>query len=490
MEQTKLRKKGRSISFERNCPEQLGIPSRAIMNFIEELEDKEVAMHSFIMLHKGELVVEGYWKPFDENRQHRMYSISKSLTSLAIGCLEEEGKLKLTDKIVDYFRDLVPEEGVHPYIEAMTIQDMLKMATAHRVTTYKQIEDMDWTKTFFVAKPTHLPGTIFSYDTSSTHTLSALIERLSGMSLLDYLKSKLLDPIGCSKEIRWLTCPSNVCQGGSGLICTPRDIARVAQVLLDEGVFEGKQLIPKNYIEKATAKQIETSMQPFLEERQGYGYQFWRTTHNGFVCYGLGGQLAICVPDKAFILVTTADTQGYPTGTSAIYESLWRNIYPYINEEVIEPNEADYSLLQTKLENLQMISVKGESVLALSEAINGKKYVLDKNTLGIEEIRFRFDELSKCVNVEYTLNQNTFKLDFGGESILETKIEEFNLKCVTKVVWVEANTLGCHVAIVDDYVGSLQIRVKFKEKELSLAIKGAGLERDYTCFTVGRQIEA
>lgn len=487
MQQSKVEKKGSRVIFEANRPEQLGISSRSIVNFLEELEAKEVVMHSFIMLRKGELVAEGYWKPFDENRQHRMYSISKSLTSLAIGYLEEEGKLKLGDKIIDYFPDKLPKEGVHPYIKAMTIEDMLKMATAHRVTTYKQIEGMDWTETFFIAKPTHIPGAIFSYDTSSTHTLSALVERLSGMSLLAYLRSKLLDQIGFSKEARWLTCPSNVCQGGSGLICTPRDIARVAQILLDGGRFEGKQLIPKNYLEKATSKQIETSMQPFLEERQGYGYQFWRTTHNGFVCYGLGGQLAICVPHKEFVLVTTADTQNNPTGTSAIYEALWKNIYPHISEEVLEENETDYNILQTKLKNLQITTIKGNQVLGLSKQIDGKKYALDKNTLGIEEIKLSFDEISKYLNVEYTLNQKRFRLDFGTESILETKIEDFNLKCVTKVAWVEANTLGFCIAIIDDYVGSLQIRVWFKDKELNLAIKGAGLERDYTTFTAGRQ---
>lgn len=135
-----------------------------------------------------------------------MYSISKSFTSIAIGLLIDEGKLSFDDKICDYFQDKLEKE-TPSYIKEITIRDMLKMATAHKSTTYKQYDGNDWVKSFFVLEPSHMPGTVFSYDTSSSHVLAALVERLSGKSILDYLRDKFLNEIGFSKEARWLKDP-------------------------------------------------------------------------------------------------------------------------------------------------------------------------------------------------------------------------------------------------------------------------------------------
>ena len=185
--------------FRKGMPEEGGIPSQAVLEFIEAIKESKVELHSFLMQYKEIRLAEGYYKPFHKDFQHRMYSISKSFTGLTIGLLEAEGKLSLEDQICSYFRDKCPAEGVHPYIEAMTIKDMLKMTTAHQSTTYKRYGDKDWVESFFCVAPTHYPGTIFNYDTSSSHVLAALVERLTGKELIEYLREKVLDEIGFSK---------------------------------------------------------------------------------------------------------------------------------------------------------------------------------------------------------------------------------------------------------------------------------------------------
>lgn len=162
-------------------------------------------MHSFLLMRHDTLIAEGYYAPYQKDTLHRMFSISKSFTSIAIGLLEAEGKLSLDDPIVSYFPDKIPA-NVHPWIAAMTIRDMLMMRTCHAATTYKVDMKSDWVESFFTVPPTHPAGKLFHYDTSSAHTLSALVERLSGMPMLDYLKEKL-SVLEFSDESYMLTDP-------------------------------------------------------------------------------------------------------------------------------------------------------------------------------------------------------------------------------------------------------------------------------------------
>lgn len=316
--------------FRNITPEEAGIPSGAILNFKKQLEEKKVNIHGFLMLHEDKIFAEGYWKSYDRNSQHRMYSAGKSFTSIAIGLLQSEGKIKITDNICDYFKDKLPSEGVHPYIAKTTIKNMLMMETPHKTTTYKRYDGDDWVKSFFVLEPAYPPGTIFSYDTSATHVLSALVERISGKSLMEYLREKFLDRMNFSKEAEFLADPMGVSQGGSGLICNIRDLAKVGYLCTNNGVYKGEQLIPLDYLKEATSKQTDTSMQPVIDEKQGYGYQFWVSRNNGFTMYGMGGQLSVCLPQYKITFVTMADTLKDKNSLGYIYEAFWNEVYPYI----------------------------------------------------------------------------------------------------------------------------------------------------------------
>ncbi|MBR5111731.1 MAG: beta-lactamase family protein [Clostridia bacterium] len=299
--------------------------------FVKRLKKEDVMMHGFILSVKGQEKAKAYYAPFREGEVHRMYSVSKTMTGIAVGMLIDEGKLRLDDHIVDYFRDWLPENP-SPWLMALTIRDMLRMATCYRCTTYREGVDNNWAKTFFTGKPDHAPGTVFYYDTGCSQVLAKLVVRLSGQQVIDYLNERLFKPLGRQDDMRWLNDPTGCCQGGTGLCMSLRDMHRVAVCLLNGG--EG--VVPAWFVKEMGKKQIETLMQANEEEQYGYGWQCWRT-RAGFAMYGLGGQLAVICPDKKAVLSTIADTRLDPCGVQRIYDAFFEEVYPFIGEEDMEP---------------------------------------------------------------------------------------------------------------------------------------------------------
>lgn len=316
--------------LERIQPSEAGVPCTAISCFFEKLNALPFDIHSVIMLRSGKMFLERYYEPYERDTLHRMYSVTKSLVGLAILCLVDEGKVDLDTSITSYFPEYPTE---YKDIKDTTIRNMLMMRTAHKKTTYKADLSSDWVKSFFTAEPTQIPGTVFSYDTSSSHTLGALVEKITGMELLDYLRKKFLDKIGFSKTAYCLKDPFGVSIGGSGLMATPLDVAKVARLVMNNGMENGEQLINPELVALAVSNLSPTDKHcKYADEQQGYGMQFWRTRNNGFMMYGLGGQMAICLPDKDFIFVVTADTGEYKDGTQKIRDVFWNEIYNNIDK--------------------------------------------------------------------------------------------------------------------------------------------------------------
>ncbi len=306
---------------------------RALSAFKEKIFLHNIPLHGFLVLKDDNILAEEYFEPYKKNSLHRMYSVTKSFTSLAIGLLCRDGRISLDDCIYTYFTDTYDCSNLHPWFKALTIRKMLTMQTCFTKTTYNQLTDYDWSLTYFTTKPTHKSGTVFSYDTSSSQVLAFLVEKLTGMSLLDYLRVKVLDEIGFSKDAYILTDPSGVSQGGTGLNATLRDIAKVLYLISKDGIYNGKELLPKEYIKEATSLLTPTPVQPAIDEACGYGYMFWRTRHEGYVMYGMGGQLAMYFPEIHLSMLTIADTIGIPSGLNVIYDSFYENIYPLLGGE-------------------------------------------------------------------------------------------------------------------------------------------------------------
>ncbi len=454
------------LVFESVKPESVGISSVWIENFADRLEKSQLPIHSILLMKDDKIVTEMYYAPYKADTQHRMFSITKSFVSVAIGLLAEEGRISLDDRIVDYFPEKLPEGELSPYLSDLTIRNMLMMATCHRMTTYKAPGVTDWVGSFFTTQPSHVPGTTFSYDTSSTHTLCALVEKLTGGKMLDYLKDKFLNEIGFSRESYVVEAPGGESLGGSGLMATPMDLLKFMYVISKEGRVGDRQYIPADYIREATAKQIDTyGKSNTWEEMQGYGYQFWRTTHNGFCCYGMGGQYACYYPEQNIILVTTADTQARAGGTQLIFDAFYQEIYDKLGEAL--PKET--TDLEAYSASRTLFHVEGEHTSSVLQDINNAGYVLNDNKAG-----FRWMKLSlqkRQGSLHYETNEGVFELPFGMGCNQTVIFPKYGYKAAVSGAFRDENTFLIKANLVDECIGSVYIQLVFKGDEVTVLMR-------------------
>ncbi len=462
-------------------PEEGGIPSTAVEAFIKEITEKKLALHGFMLLKGKSVVAEEYAKPFSRTSPHRMYSITKSFTSLAIGLLVQEGKIALSDKICDYFPEKLPDR-VDERVAAMTIRDMLCMSSAHRMTTYKRY-DGDWVESFFHIEPTHQPGTVFSYDTSATHTLAALVEKLAGKELLAYLREKFLDKLGFGKDAYIVKEPAGVSMGGSGLVCSLEDLAKVAYLCNHYGVVDGEELYPSGYLKEATAKQIGTPLQVIQDEREGYGYYFWRARKKGFCMYGMGGQLAVCFPQYDFVFLTIADMQGSGVALQPLYDAFYNHIYPYVADACVDKAS------QT-LENcgLELPMPQGECCSACEDLLFEKDMVFDDNSLGLKQAKVEYDKEAQRGSFIYENAFGTHQIAFGMGEFVEHSFPEVEYPSVTAAVWEQENRLVLRSFLLGDNLANVWIEVGFCKERVSVHMKRAAENflNHYDGFAGGR----
>lgn len=458
------------------APESVGLPSGAVLDFIETLERREVNLHSFLMMRHGKICAEGYYENYAEEKLQRMYSSSKSITSIAVGLMIDEGKLRLDDKIADHFPEYMPRNP-HRYLLETTIEDMLKMATPFTWALDSTGTD-HWVKGFLSSQPTHPPGTIFKYETSSITTLGALVEKLSGKPLIEYLRERLA-PLGISEDARCLKGPDNYSWGGSGILITLRDMAKFAYLMTNGGRFDGKQLLSEAYVKQATARQIFNDVYSEGSRRnRGYGYQIWILDDGVFAFCGLYSQLAICCPAQDFIFCVTADNSGSQIKDRLIYEELFHKIIPQLSDPLPE-NQVDYQALQNKCGNLKLLVESGAKDSPVSSRINGVTYSLADNELQITSLRFVFD--GDCGSLCYVTPRGKKQIQFGfgknvmcrfpethyfGEQILTSSGKE--PRVYSSAAWADETTLVIRTHLVDEYLGILNMTFSFKGDEIGV----------------------
>ena len=303
-------------------PESIGISSKVVKKFIEKIEKRGLASHSMLFVRGDKIFGEAYWKPFHKDFLHRMYSQTKSYVSVAIGLLEEEGKLNLDDKIADHFRDRIDGE-LHPYIENQTIREMLMMVTSCKPINWFYAKEDDRVRCYFNDSTfDHPAGTLFDYDSAGSQVLSALAEKISGKPLFEYLKEKIFNKLGTFKTATILQAPCNQAWGDSALVCTTRDMASFGRFVMNYGTWEGERLMNEEYLRKATSNLVHDTVSGHMDcLSEGYGYQIWRISGNGFAFLGLGQQLTLMWPDKDFMFVCTSDNQmgKYPYSLTIAY---------------------------------------------------------------------------------------------------------------------------------------------------------------------------
>jgi len=461
-----------------SIPEKHGIKSRWIKEYIEILEESNLSTHNLIIMRNDEILFENYWEPFDKNFLHRMYSVTKSFVALAIGFLEQEGKISLDDPIVKYF----PEESkdnLDENVRNQTIRHMLMMSTAKADWGWFEARVQDRVAHYFKNDKTSRPsGTIFSYDSSGSFVLGALVERVTGKDFMQYSREKYLDKIGFSKEAYMLKCPGGHSWGDSALLCTPVDLLKTAMFCMHKGSWNGEQLLNEEFVKAATSRQIDndtTGINTF--DAQGYGYKFWMTYDNSYFFNGMGCQFAVCVPDKNIIMVYNGDNQGNPHAKKIIFDNFFNMIVRRAEEYPVE--ETDYESLSKYAKTLKLFSAKGKKEVKLKEKINGVTYVMSENPMGITKMKLCFDNDGGVLY--YTNEQGDKEIPFGmcenkfslfpqegySDEIGSQKGERL-YKCAASAAWVSDYQLFMKVQIVDTYFGNLNITLGFDDDKIGV----------------------
>ncbi len=463
--------------FEKITPEQAGISSKIITDLIEMLEDRGAATHGILFMKDGKIFAEGYWEPFHKEFCHRMYSQTKSFVGVAIGLLEEEGKLSLDDKIVDHFPEKIDGE-ISSNFETQTIRDMLMMCTLGGSSKWFGCGDPDRTHWYFNEnRKGRVPGAFWAYDSPGSQVLCSLVEKLSGKSLLDYMKEKLFNHMGAFKTAKVLKTPNGDSWGDSAMVCTLRDMAMFGQFVMNYGVWEGKRLMNEKYLREATSKLTANNENSHFNEAHqfGYGYQIWRVGGNGFAFIGMGDQLTVCYPDKNLIFACISDNQGTGIHRQNILAYLRTVVLKNLHDEPIEENEKEYAKLEEKLSSLKLRHMKGIKDVELRKEIDGVKYIADDNPMGIKEFslifngdegEFRYINEQGYKIIPFGINKNVFgkfpQLGYANEYGDVPTTDGFMYDDAVSFTWLDDNKCILFVQIIDKYFANMSAIFAFK----------------------------
>ena len=432
-------------------------------------------MHSVLVWQRGRILQEEYFAPCSASSLHRMFSVTKSFAALAVCGLMAEGRISPEDRIAHFFPEYLPPDP-HPWLMEMTLSDMLSMRTCHAVTTYKADMTKDWTESFFKTVPDHRPGQIFKYDTSSAHTLSALVKKLSGRGMLEYLRSLYLDRLGFSQGAHILEDPFGIPMGGSGLVASPRDLLAAARLLLsfykgtwkeDFGsiLLSGPEARGEAFWDRY-ASLVRTCMSfhastlhegKTLDECQGYGWQFWMV-RGGIAMYGMGGQYVLFYPDLDLIVVTTADTQALQGGTQYILDESYRLYQAFCRREGVSPSPVLSPSLVAEAPS------SGKSLEKALDMCAGSYRVLKEGS-PFQTLRISGEEVS--------LESGSLRFSFPlkGDPWGRVRDPKYGQALYTCPCLLKDGRICLYVQILDDYTGSIRILLSPEGDALTLYMR-------------------
>ena len=345
---------------ERATPESQGVSSKAILEWIDACDAQMKYIHGFVLVRHGKVIAEGTWAPFDTlNEPHMLYSHSKSFTSTAIGFLADEGKLDLDERIADIFADKMPTEPSQRLLQ-VRVRDLLSMNFGSNPNkgARSDANNPDWEKGI-LARPMEVadPGRKHRYDSDATYLLSCIVERKSGKRTMEYLKEKLFDPLGMTSPWSTVSTSGTAC-GGWGMNMTTRDIAKFGQLLLNEGVWDGKRILSKDWVRLATSKQTATSGGPESDWAQGYGFQFWRCRHGAYRADGAAGQFTIVMEDQDAVLSINAGDNDMQRSLNLV----WKHILPALGPSALPEDAAAQAKLAERCASLKLPVLENKGV--------------------------------------------------------------------------------------------------------------------------------
>ena len=324
-----------------NKPLPRSKPSAAAMesfeNYKAAVAQAGLDIHGIMVLQHGKVILSNWWEGHSPEEKHIMMSVTKSFTSMAVGMLVEEGRLDIEAPVLSFFPDEAPENPSEN-MKLMKVKHLLTMTTGFDAGTGKEGR---FVGRYLAMEPKYLPGTHFCYDSNASHMLSAIVQKITGEKMADFLAPRLFEPLGIVAP-KWSTSREGITHGGFGLEITTEDMARFGLMLLHKGKFAGRQVVPAGWIQQATSWKCESRPSGSNPEslsasgitfensdwRRGYGYQFWLTSHNAYRATGAYAQFIIVLPEKDAVIVHTAHTK--QTEKQSALDLIWQHLYPIL----------------------------------------------------------------------------------------------------------------------------------------------------------------
>lgn len=312
--------------FDRAKPESQGVDPAAIALLASA---DAHAFHSLMVVRHGKVIAEGWWAPYTADEPHMMFSVSKAVTATAIGMLVDEGRASLDEEIADVFPHVAsPEDRAN--MRGVKVRHLLAMASGHAVDTMeimRALPRQDWVKIFFGVPVEYPPNTHFLYNSGASFVLAAMVGARTGQSVRDYLEPRLFAPLGIV-DAPWEKNPRGINFGASGLRLRTEDLAKLGQLYLNRGVWEGRRLLSEAWVDEATAKHVSNGTDPDNDWSQGYGFQIWRSRHNSYRMDGRYGQFALVLPEQDMVVAITAGTKD----NRAVTDFVWQTLLPGVHD--------------------------------------------------------------------------------------------------------------------------------------------------------------
>ncbi|WP_282942165.1 serine hydrolase [Paenibacillus sp. RC67] len=380
-------------------PESVGISPLAVAAFLEAADSSKIGLHSFMLLRQGQVAAEASWSPYHADNLHMLFSLSKSFTSTAIGLAVEEGLLLLDDFVINFFPDKKVQRSGN--FSSLRVRHLLSMSTGHSQDTMQKLWDSpdgDWVQAFLNTTIEYEPGTHFVYNSGASYMLSAILQKVSGQTLMEYLQPRLLQPLGIG-GVSWATCPRGINTGGWGLSVKVEHIALFGQLYLQKGMWQGKRLLSEAWVEEATSLQIQNGAGEESDWKQGYGFQFWMCRHGAYRGDGAFGQFCIVLPKQEVVIAMTSGMKKL----QPVLDLVWTYLLPGFLEQPLANDEEAYESLNRISNSLAYKPLASEASSEMAAQVSCKRMVFAPNELKFEAAMLKFTD-NACV-VTYW-NQN------------------------------------------------------------------------------------
>jgi len=321
------------------------VPSDALLRMARRWGREGNEPHGLVVIRHGLVVAEAAWRPWPRDGIRLVYSVSKTFLAIAAAFADEEGLLGPEERIVDVFPEHAHAAG--PRAARVTVEQCLRMATGHRVDTLDAFVEQgeDSVAAFLATEPEEEPGSWFLYHNGASRVLALAVQRRTGQRLLDYLRPRLLDPLGID-EAAWITW-AGADLGFSGLHISTDAVARLGLLLLQDGVWEGRRLLPDGWVATASQPLTDTTPHPDPPDwKMGYGYQMWRSRHDGFRVDGAYGQFALVMPEHDLVVTVTSCTET----TSEVLDAVWEELLPALADGPLPPDPVAHARLVAALD--------------------------------------------------------------------------------------------------------------------------------------------